>query len=78
MAMRAEVAIESPGVGWLAAPDRPDWLSFNRDLRVLEALGAQGMADDARFALYRLLDPFGGTQQSSHWRESERMATTAS
>jgi hypothetical protein len=41
-------------------------------------LGAQGMADDARFALYRLLDPFGGRQQSSHWRESERMATTAS
>ena len=69
---------KTPGIGWLAAPDRRDWLSFNRDLRVLEALAAQGLADDARFALCRLLGPFGGTQQSPDWRETERMATTAS
>lgn len=66
------------GVGWVAAPDRQDWLAFTRHLGVLESLAFDGVADEARLALNRLLEPFGGVHASTVSDPVRYAAATAS
>lgn len=53
-------ASTTPGIGWVGPPERSESSSFVRDLRVLESLALAGAAVEARLALRRLLEPFGG------------------
>jgi FlaA1/EpsC-like NDP-sugar epimerase len=66
------------GIGWVAAPDRHDWLAFTRHLGVLESLAFDGVADEARLALNRLLEPFGGVHASTALRPAPYATATAS
>jgi FlaA1/EpsC-like NDP-sugar epimerase len=66
------------GIGWVAAPERHDWLAFTRHLGVLESLAFEGVADDARLALNRLLEPFGGVHASAALHPAQYAAATAS
>jgi FlaA1/EpsC-like NDP-sugar epimerase len=63
-----------PGIGWVEAPDQPDWRLFDRQRELVETLAVRGDAERARVALERLLEPFGGVHPSAAGRRDERAA----